>query len=87
MDAYLNTLEELNKAGFKTNNGIKDASLLLQLKERAGGHYYDTGGSQLIIDSKIKLKNNSPIKSFYANGLEFEDSSKIEVSAVIFATG
>ncbi|KAG6852360.1 hypothetical protein C0991_000372 [Blastosporella zonata] len=87
MDAYSNTLEELNKAGFRTNKGIKDAGLLLQLKERAGGHYFDTGGSQLIIDGKIKLKNDSSIKSFYANGLEFEDGSKIEVSAVIFATG
>ncbi|KAG6814702.1 hypothetical protein H0H87_007857 [Tephrocybe sp. NHM501043] len=40
MDAYSDTLNKLKEVGFRINSGIKDAGLLLQLKERAGGHYF-----------------------------------------------
>ncbi|KAJ4476517.1 FAD/NAD(P)-binding domain-containing protein [Lentinula lateritia] len=80
-------LDKLAKSGFRVNKGIKDAGILLQLKEKAGGHYFDTGGSQLIIDGKIKLKNDSQIKSYYPGGLEFEDGSRVEADAIICATG
>ncbi|KIK67742.1 hypothetical protein GYMLUDRAFT_36505 [Collybiopsis luxurians FD-317 M1] len=80
-------LEKLAKTGFRINKGIKDAGILLQLKEKAGGHYFDTGGSQLIIDGKIKIKNDSTIKSYEPEGLVFEDGSKLPVDVVICATG
>ncbi|KAJ4469877.1 hypothetical protein J3R30DRAFT_3661401 [Lentinula aciculospora] len=80
-------LDKLAKSGFRINKGIKDAGILLQLKEKAGGHYFDTGGSQLIIDRKIKLKNDSQIKAYYPEGLEFEDGSKVKADAIICATG
>ncbi|KAJ3985648.1 hypothetical protein F5890DRAFT_1572767 [Lentinula detonsa] len=80
-------LDKLTKSGFRINKGIKDAGLLLQLKEKSGGHYFDTGGSQLIIDGKIKLKNDSQIKAYYPEGLEFEDGSKIKADSIICATG
>ncbi|KAG6815853.1 hypothetical protein H0H87_010744 [Tephrocybe sp. NHM501043] len=81
------TLNKLKDAGFRVNSGIKDAGLLLQLKERAGGHYFDTGGSKLIADGKIKIKNDSAISSFIAHGIEFTNGSTIEADTVIFATG
>ncbi|KAJ3875081.1 hypothetical protein F5051DRAFT_415018 [Lentinula edodes] len=80
-------LDKLMKSGFRINKGIKDAGVLLQLKEKSGGHYFDTGGSQLIIDGKIKVKNDSQIKSYYPGGLEFEDGSKVEADVIICATG
>ncbi|KAG6864540.1 hypothetical protein C0991_008887, partial [Blastosporella zonata] len=45
------------------------------------------GYSQLIIDGKIKVKNDSAISSFYKKGIEFENGSLIEADTVIFATG
>ena len=47
----------------------------------------DVGASQLIIDGKIKLKNDAQITRFIENGLEFSDGSTLDTDAVIFATG
>ena len=47
----------------------------------------DVGASQLIIDGKIKLKNDAQIARFTQNGLEFEDRSTLDADAVVFATG
>jgi len=47
----------------------------------------DVGASQMVIDGKIKLKNDSSISAFTDKGLKFEDGSEIEADVVIFATG
>ncbi|KAF8067690.1 hypothetical protein FPV67DRAFT_1561985 [Lyophyllum atratum] len=81
------TLKQLRSVGFRVNSGIKEAGILLQLKEKAGGHYFDIGGSQLIIDGKIKLKNDSQIKAFFDSGLEFDNGSRLSADIIVFATG
>jgi hypothetical protein len=47
----------------------------------------DVGASQLIIDGKIKLKNDAQIARFTQKGLDFTDQSTLDADAVIFATG
>lgn len=47
----------------------------------------DDGGSQAIIDGKIKLKHGSEIKEYFENGLRFEDGSELLADIVIFCTG
>ena len=47
----------------------------------------DVGASQLIIDGKIGLKNDSGIKEFTKTGLKFEDGSTLDADLVVFATG
>ena len=47
----------------------------------------DVGASQLIIDGKIKLKNDSLITRFTKNGLKFENGSELPADVVVFATG
>lgn len=47
----------------------------------------DVGASQLIIDGKIKLKNDAQITRFTQTGLEFEDGSTLDADVVVFATG
>ena len=47
----------------------------------------DVGASQLIIDGKIKLKNDAQIARFTQTGLEFEDGSTLDADVVVFATG
>ena len=49
--------------------------------------YLDTGGSKLIGEGKIKLKNHSPLAGFTETGLKFEDGSELQADVVIFATG
>ncbi|KAF9037462.1 hypothetical protein BJ165DRAFT_1558194 [Panaeolus papilionaceus] len=80
-------LEGLHKVGFKTNLGIKGTGGSLLARTKAGGYYLDTGGSQLIVEGKIKLKSTSEIESFTERGIKFEDGSKLEADIVIFATG
>ncbi len=47
----------------------------------------DVGASQMIIDGKIKLKNDAQISRFTKKGLEFDDGSTLDADAVVFATG
>jgi len=47
----------------------------------------DVGASQLIIDGKIKLKNDSKIARFTKTGVEFENGSTLDADAFILATG
>jgi hypothetical protein len=49
--------------------------------------YADVGASQLIIDGKIKLKNDSQISEFTERGLKFDDGSELPMDVVVFATG
>ncbi|KAF8070683.1 hypothetical protein FPV67DRAFT_1561425 [Lyophyllum atratum] len=80
-------LDGLERVGFRTNLGSEDAGIFPLLFNRSGGYYLDSGGSQEIIDGKIKLKTGSSIKRFNENGLEFEDGSTLDADIVIFATG
>ncbi|TFY76570.1 hypothetical protein EWM64_g7442, partial [Hericium alpestre] len=81
------TLDGLHRVGFRTNDGIDGSGFGILAWSKAGGYYLDVGASQLIIDGKIKLKNDAQIKKFTKDGLEFENGSKLEADTVIFATG
>lgn len=47
----------------------------------------DVGASQMIIDGKIKLKNDSQIAEFTEGGLKFENGSELPADVIVFATG
>ena len=49
--------------------------------------YLDSGGSKLIAEGKIKLKNDTPLEGFTETGLKFEDGSELQADVVVFATG
>ncbi|KAF9269691.1 FAD/NAD(P)-binding domain-containing protein [Marasmius fiardii PR-910] len=80
-------LDALEKRGFRTNMGIDGIGIGSLVWRRGGGYYLDVGGSQLIIDGKIKLKNDSKLKIFTESGLKFEDGSELAADVVVFATG
>ncbi|KAF7375743.1 Flavin-containing monooxygenase YUCCA3 [Mycena sanguinolenta] len=80
-------LDGLHARGFRTNLGIMDTGIGLLAYERAGGYYPDVGASQMLIDGKIKLKNDSQIASFTPTGLKFDDGSELSADVVVFATG
>ncbi|KAJ7055859.1 hypothetical protein C8F01DRAFT_1318724 [Mycena amicta] len=81
-------LDGLRRIGFKLNDGIMGTGFALSVWSRAGGYYLDVGASQLLIDGKIKLKNNcGEISKFTPTGLKFEDGSELQADVVVFATG
>ena len=56
-------------------------------RRRGGGYYLDVGASRLVIDGKIKLKNDSQIARFDKKSIVFENGSELPADVVIFATG
>ncbi|KAJ3994387.1 hypothetical protein F5050DRAFT_1838041 [Lentinula boryana] len=82
-----NMLDGLRKRGFKLNTGINGTGFGMLAWSKASGYYLDVGASQMIIDGKIKLKNDSLLQSFTETGLKFEDGSEIPADVVVFATG
>ncbi|KAH7888534.1 FAD/NAD(P)-binding domain-containing protein [Phlebopus sp. FC_14] len=86
-DADKELLDGLRRVGFKLTLGPDDSGFVILAWEKAGGYYLDVGASQMIIDGKIKLKSDGPIKCFTPTGLLFEDGSTLEADVVIFATG
>ncbi|BCR86265.1 putative flavin-binding monooxygenase [Aspergillus chevalieri] len=82
------TLEGLEKAGFKLDFGIDGAGISRQYITRGGGYYIDVGCSSLIIDGKIKLKHSPEgISGFDERGLILKDGSKLDADIVVLATG
>ncbi|KAJ7930009.1 hypothetical protein B0H13DRAFT_2228389 [Mycena leptocephala] len=86
-EADKDLLDGLRKRGFRLNLGYKDAGFSLAVWENAGGYYLDVGTSQMIVDGKIKLKNDSLIERFTPTGLRFENGSELPADVVLFATG
>ncbi|THV01378.1 FAD/NAD(P)-binding domain-containing protein [Dendrothele bispora CBS 962.96] len=80
-------LTGLQKRGFKLSKGRFDAGPTPRVLEDLGGYYIDTGATKLIINGKIKLKNDSLIESFTSTGLKFKDGSELLADVVVFATG
>lgn len=81
------TLEGLRRVGFRLNTGIDGTGFLLLVWSKASGYYFDVGASKMIIDGKIKLKNDAQISRFTKKGLEFDDGSTLDADTVVFATG
>ncbi|KAJ3901259.1 hypothetical protein F5879DRAFT_1011498 [Lentinula edodes] len=80
-------IEGLLRRGFRVNKGIEGTGAMVLHLTIGSGYYLDTGASQLIIDGKIKLKNDSLLQSFTPTGLKFEDGSEISADVVVYATG
>ncbi|GFF93610.1 probable indole-3-pyruvate monooxygenase YUCCA11 [Aspergillus udagawae] len=80
-------LQGLNKAGFKVDMGSDNAGLLMKYLSRGGGYYIDVGGSQLIVDGKVKVKQGQEITEVLPHGLRFADGTQLEADEIVFATG
>jgi len=80
-------LDGLRSVGFKLTNGIQGTGFGLLAWNKAGGYYLDTGASQLIVDKKIKLKNDSNISEITETGLKFGNGSELPADVIVFATG
>jgi hypothetical protein len=80
-------LEGLEKVGFGLDRGPENAGLFMKYFQRGGGYYIDVGGSQLIIDGQVKIKQGQEIQEILPHGLRFADGSELEADEIVFATG
>lgn len=81
------TLQGLEKAGFKVDQGPDGAGLFFKYFQRGGGYYIDVGASKLIAEGKIKVKHGQEIDTVLPNGLRFADGTELEADEIVFATG
>lgn len=87
-EAERETLEGLEKAGFKVDLGDDGSGIYRKYITRGGGYYIDVGCSQLIIDGKIKVVQSlDGVLRFREKELMLADGRMIEADVVVLATG
>ncbi|KAJ7450873.1 FAD/NAD(P)-binding domain-containing protein [Mycena latifolia] len=82
----------LSKTGFKltwelTPGGEQVGFPGFVFHRVASGTMIDTGCGQLIIDGKIKIKQGVEVERVEADGMVFNDGSKIHADVIVLATG
>ncbi|KAK1711764.1 hypothetical protein BDP67DRAFT_566639 [Colletotrichum lupini] len=78
----------LAKAGFPVlDSRSPECCLMVNLFEKAGGHYLDVGGTALIAEGKAGVKANVEPVAFTTTGLKFSDGSTLDADAVVWCTG
>ncbi|CAH0047271.1 unnamed protein product [Clonostachys solani] len=82
------TIEGLERAGFKLDYAIDGSGIARLYYTRGGGYYIDVGCSKLIIDGKIKV-HQSPggITGFTPDALVLKDGTELKADIVVLATG
>jgi hypothetical protein len=80
-------LDGLKSTGYRINFGDEDSGFVFLALKRGGGYYLDVGACQMIIDGKIKVKNDAQIERFTKTGLRFANGTEVEADVVMFATG
>ncbi|KAF8309272.1 pyridine nucleotide-disulfide oxidoreductase family protein [Clavulina sp. PMI_390] len=75
----------LKKAGFLLDEESK--GLFIKYYEKGGGHYINTGCSDLIVEGKVKLKAGHEVSHFESNGIRMADGTFLEADIVVLATG
>lgn len=80
-------LQNLEKAGFKTDRGPHGTGIFGKYLQRGGGYYIDVGGAKLIAEGKIKVKHGQEIAEITPKGLKLADGTELEADEIVFATG
>ena len=80
--------ETLRKAGFPVvDSADPSQALWSNLIERAGGHYIDIGGTEILAQGTAGIKAGVEPTAFAETGLLFSDGSTAAADAVIWCTG
>ena len=66
---------------------IGELSIISCSLRRSLMQFADVGASQLIIDGKIKLKNDSQISHLSEKQISFENGSTLDTDVILLATG
>jgi putative flavoprotein involved in K+ transport len=80
-------LAGLRKIGFLLDNGEDDTGYFLKLLRYQAGYYLNIGASDLLIESKIKLKAGVDIVALKPKQVIFSDGTSLAVDVIVLATG
>lgn len=79
--------KRLENVGFQLDFGEDGTGLSLKGLRRGGGFYIDVGASDLIADSRIKLKSRVGVERIDEGSIAFTDGSELPADLIVFATG
>jgi putative flavoprotein involved in K+ transport len=79
--------EKLKKVGFILDFGEDGSGIFLKAMRIGGGYYIDTGGSDLVIDGRIKLKSGVGIERIAEHSIVLTDGTELPADLIVFATG
>jgi putative flavoprotein involved in K+ transport len=79
--------DQLRAAGLLIDFGPDETGLMMKAFRTGSGYYIDVGGSQLIIDGKIKVKSGVGVATLTESGIRFDDGSEVDTDVIIQATG
>lgn len=81
------TLQGLERAGFRLSYGKDGTGWPLLYRTRGGGYYFNIGCSELIIDGEIDLIQYDDIETFQPGGVRMKDGAERPAELVVMATG
>jgi putative flavoprotein involved in K+ transport len=76
----------LEAVGFHLDFGEDGSANIMQFLRRGNGYYFDTGASELIMNSEVMLAHGD-VQGFTPNGVLLRDKSVIGADVVVLATG
>ena len=81
-------LDGLAARGFRLDDGPPDnTGFQMKYLRRGGAYYFNVGCSDLIVDGKIGLLQDSDIDRFVAEGVRMKDGRVIKADLLVAATG
>lgn len=80
-------IEGLHRAGFETTLGSDDTGFYMKWLRGEPGYYINVGGSELIVEGKVKVINDRDISHFVEDGLMLNDGTLVPLDLVVQATG
>ena len=81
------TLDGLERAGFRLEYGEDGVGWPLKYRTRGGGYYFNIGCSELIISGEIDLIQYHDIDRFVADGVVMKDGAHRPAELVVMSTG
>ena len=78
---------KLKKVGFILDFGEDGSGIFMNAMRIGGGYYIDTGGSDLVIDGRIKLKSGVGIERIAEHSIVLTDGTELPADLIVFATG
>lgn len=80
-------LEGLERIGFQLHFGDDETGHEIMYMRRGGGYYMNVGCSDLLIDGRIGLLQQSDVDRLVSRGLRMKDGTVHEADLVVFALG
>lgn len=80
-------LSGLQAAGLRLDDGDDHTGWVRKFISKGGGYYINVGGSELILEGRVKVLQAEDLDTFTPNGLRLRDGSERSLDAVILATG